>query len=233
MGDDTNYFLPDVNVKRISYAASAGDIINLSEKAINFIKQFDAVSVREEKLHKYLSDYNVGNFVCCDPTILAGVDCFEPLTARPMKRKGYVFVFMIWDSQNLLNNAKKFAKDRGLSVVSSKGNMDFFLHCRPEDFLSWIKNADYIFTNSFHGTVFSLLYHKKFISSICKKGEGKNLRIQEFLSYIGCCDNILIDETYQVENMVEPDYALIDKNIQKIRMDSLNYIKRALKVEKA
>ena len=229
IGNDNTYFLANVNSEKIAYAASVGDTIAISKDALNYIKQFDFISVREEKLQEYLVAHDVKSYLCCDPTILAGIDCFEQIVAPKIKQKEYVFVFMIWDSKILLNNAKKFAETNGLDIVSSKGSIDFFLHCRPEEFLSWIKNATYVFTNSFHGTVFSLLYHKKFISSICKRHGEKNLRVQELLTSIGCLSNILSDENYQVEKIVEPDYDLVDKNLQKIRNNSLNYIKSTFK----
>lgn len=227
-GNDNIYFLANINSGKIAYAVSVGDTIEISESALNYIKQFDTISVRERKLQKYLASEDIESCICCDPTILAGVDCFEQIVAPPLRQKGYVFVFMIWDSKNLLNNARKFAEINGLDIISSKGSIDFFLHCRPQEFLSWIKNAAYVFTNSFHGTVFSLLYHKKFVSSICKRQGESNLRIQELLTSVGCCSNILTDENCQVKNILEPDYNLIDKNLQKIRNDSLDYIKNAL-----
>lgn len=228
--NDNAYFLSEISTGKIAYAVSAGDTIEISYDAVNYIKQFDAISVREKKLQEYLARRNLESYICCDPTILAGVDCFEQIVAPPIKQKGYVFVFMIWDSATLLNNARNFAKAKGLDVISSKGSINFFLHCRPEEFLSWIKNATYIFTNSFHGTVFSLLYHKKFISSICKKNGEKNLRIQELLNNIGCCSSILTDENCQVENIIEPDYNLIDQSLQDIRSKSLDYIKNSFKI---
>ena len=163
-------------------------------------------------------------------TILAGIDCFEKIVAPPIKQKEYVFVFMIWESKSLLNNAKKFAEINGLDIISSKDSIDFFLHCSPEEFLSWIKNAAYVFTNSFHGTVFSLLYHKKFVSSICKKRGEKNLRIQELLTRVECCSSIITDENCQVENITEPNFKLIDKHLQEIRNDSINYLQNSLEI---
>lgn len=228
IGNDNVYFLDNVDSQKIAYAASAGDAIEISKSALNYIKQFDFVSVREKKLQHYLLSQDIKSCICCDPTILAGKDCFEQIVAPPIKHKEYVFVFMIWNSKSLLNNAKKFAEANGLEVVSSKESIDFFLHCRPEEFLSWIKNATYVFTNSFHGTVFSLLYHKKFVSSICKKQGEKNIRIQELLTSVGCCSNFITDENCQVENITEPNFDLIDKHLQEIRNESLMYLKNSL-----
>lgn len=230
IGNDNIYFLDNVNSGKIAYAVSAGDTIEFSKSVLNYIKEFDAISVRERALQKYLVSQDIESCICCDPTILAGIDCFEKIVAPPIKQKKYVFVFMIWESKSLLNNAKKFAEINGLDIISSKGSIDFLLHCSPEEFLSWIKNAAYVFTNSFHGTVFSLLYHKKFVSSICKGRGEKNLRIQELLTRVECCSSIITDENCQVENITEPNFNLIDKHLQEIRNKSINYLQNSLEM---
>ncbi len=231
IGNDSTYFLNDVRARKIAYAASAGDTIALSERAIGYIKQFDVVSVREQKLKELLISYDIKSCICCDPTILAGSDCFEQIVSPKIKETGYIFVFMIWNSPPLLNNAKKFAEAKGLKIISNKDSLEFFMHCKPEELLSWIKNAAYVFTNSFHGTVFSLLFHKKFISSICKRNGEKNIRVQELLTCLGCENNILTDEYRQVDNIIEPNYDLVDDNLQKIRENSIYYLKKAFDTE--
>lgn len=227
-GSDMTYYLPGISVKKISYAASAGDQIGISDCGINYIKNFDAVSVREGSLKNYLLEFDISATVCCDPTILSGVECFNDIASHRLKKRGYVFVFMIWDSPALMNNAKRFAKSKGLAVVSSKGSFEFFLHCKPEDFLSWIKNADYVFTNSFHGTVLSLLFHRKFISSISRKDNKINTRVYELLNSLNCVDNILKVESAQIYNIPEPNYEVVDFEMEKLRKSSLVFLYDAL-----
>lgn len=226
-GDDRTYLLQGVETKKIAYAASVGDIIDVSKNTLESIKTFDYVSVREEKFGEFLRNNKIENCVCCDPTVLAGVEYFEQIATPRINKEKYVFVFMIWNSQKLLNNAKKFAEANGLKLISSKSSFKFFLHCKPTEFLSWIKNAEYIFTNSFHGTVFSLLFHKKFMSSICKVSGEKNLRVQEFLTCLGCTNNILSDEDEQVQRIIEPDYDIVDHNMLVMRDKSISYLKKA------
>lgn len=177
---------------------------------------------------KVLVSQGIESRTCCDPTVLAGVDCFEKITADPIMKEDYVFVFMIWDSPRLLENAKKFAQANGLKIINNKSSLEFFLHCKPEEFLSWIKNASFVFTNSFHGTVFSLLFHKRFVSSICKNNNEKNLRVKELMIYLGCENNIINDENSQIETIKKLDYDMIEKKLQNMREESMIYLKKSL-----
>lgn len=226
--NDEVYFLPNVMGKRIAYAASVGDTIDLSNHVVENIKKFDHVSVRESKLNKALLSYGIESCECCDPTILAGRECFENIVSKPNKKSGYVFVFMIWNSPTLLENARKFAKENGLKVINNKSSLEFFLHCKPEEFLSWIKNSSYVFTNSFHGTVFSLMFHKKFVSSICKNNGEQNLRIKELMTYVGCENNIIFNEKEDVKFINNPDYMVIDKKLQEMQNQSIRYLEKSL-----
>ena len=230
-GNDKTYLLQDVKKKKIAYAASVGDTIDISKNTLECIDSFDYVSVREEKFGKLLRNNGIENCVCCDPTVLAGVDYFEQIVARRIYKQKYVFVFMIWNSPQLLSNAKKFAEIKGLKLISSKESFEFFLHCKPTEFLSWIKNAEYVFTNSFHGTVFSLLFHKKFISSICKASGEKNLRVQELLTFLRCTKNILSNEEVQIQQITEPDYDIVDCNMLAMRKKSIDYLKKAFDID--
>lgn len=228
IGNDSTYFLPDVNGKKIAYAASVGDTVDISRDILKYIKKYDCVSVREERLNQVLVSQGIESRTCCDPTVLAGVDCFEKITADPIMKEDYVFVFMIWDSPRLLENAKKFAQANGLKIINNKSSLEFFLHCKPEEFLSWIKNASFVFTNSFHGTVFSLLFHKRFVSSICKNNNEKNLRVKELMIYLGCENNIINDENSQIETIKKLDYDMIEKKLQNMREESMIYLKKSL-----
>lgn len=226
--NDEVYFLPNIKGKKISYAASVGDTVELSTYDVENIKNFDYVSVRESKLNKTLVSQGIVSYECCDPTILAGIKPFEDIVSKLQKKEGYVFVFMIWKSPTLLENAKKFAKDKGLKLIDNKSSFEFFLHCKPEDFLSWIKNASYVFTNSFHGTVFSLLFHKRFVSSVYKNNGEQNLRVKELMSYLGCESNLIFDENQNVKEINELDYAAIDKKMQILRNKSYSFLNDSL-----
>lgn len=135
---------------------------------------------------------------------------------------------MIWKSEKLMDNATRFANSKGMKVISNKDCVRFLLHSRPTDFVSWIANADYVFTNSFHGTVFSLLFHRPFISSAVKPNGKMNTRVQELLEMVGCSNNILSDEDQQIKIVDIPNYNLVDEEIKKMRSRGRSFLNDAL-----
>ncbi|MCD8222918.1 MAG: polysaccharide pyruvyl transferase family protein, partial [Clostridiales bacterium] len=187
-GGDSVYFLdfPDYKGNRIAYAASAGDNIALSKKAVKFIQNIGKVSVREEKLQSILRSERIEASLCCDPTLLLGAESYISFMRKRIIKGKYVFVFMIWESEKLLECGKKYAKENNLTLVTNKNNFLFLRHSAPEDFLSWIYYSECIFTNSFHGTAFSILFHKKFYSDTVKKDGTENRRIVDLLEKTGC-----------------------------------------------
>lgn len=227
-GEDNTYLLAEAQCRKIAYAASAGDVVEIDESTLNYIAQFDYISVREKKLHDYLQEKGISSRVCCDPTILAGRECFEQIASPPIMKEKYVFVFMIWESDKLLKNAELFARKNGLKLVNNKNSIEFFLHSNPVEFLSWIKNAEFVITNSFHGTVLSMLFQKNFLSSVCKKGGNKNLRVYELLSNLDCLNNVISDENEQITKIDAPNYNLIEKKMKEIQLDSLQFLQNAL-----
>ena len=227
-GNDWVYFLRDVDQCKISYAASCGDGVDLTEQDAQNIKTFNAVSVRENILQDKLNSLGVESVTVCDPTILVGKEAFARLSRTRLCKDKYVFVFMIWKSKKLMENATRFANSKGIKVISNKDCVKFLFHSRPIDFVSWIANADYVFTNSFHGTVFSLLFHRPFISSVVKPNGKINTRVQELLSTVGCSNNILMDENQQIITVNVPNYNLVDEKIKKMRSKGRNFLENAL-----
>ena len=222
--EDDTYFLKNISNKKIAYAASMGDSILLSKQMIEDIRDFDSVSVRENKLNQELIANNIRSNVCCDPTILAGKEVYARIATGRLCKDKYVFVFMIWNSEELLNNAKQFADTNGLKLINCKNSLEFFMHCTPMDFISWIKNAEYVFTNSFHGTVFSLLFDKKFVSSICKVDGKMNTRILELLEYVNCQNHILRDESRLVREIESFDYMQVEEKLDELRKNSSEFL---------
>lgn len=101
-------------------------------------------------------------------------------------------------------------------------NAELKLNASPVDFLSLFKNASYVFTNSFHGTVFSLLYHKQFYSQVKLEGNKQNSRALNLLNQVG-----LIPENFDADAFstdMNTDWKLVDSNIATMRREGLNYL---------
>lgn len=196
-GNDYTYFLNFVmdsvssfesdkkrNVKLCSYAASIGNY-SFSDSEKNdikaFLKHFDALSVREEKAAELLNGMGLNPVsLHADPVMLLDRDEWLNIASKRINKKPYVFVYMIKDDQKLLNEAKAYAQKHGLELICNKSSLKFIQNGSPEDFISWIYYADAIFTNSFHGTAFSLIFNKA-LSADVRVGDKINTRIHDIL----------------------------------------------------
>ncbi len=233
--NDGTYFLDfdNLKAKKIAYAASAGDTIKIDEDNIDKIRTFSAVSVREKVLEDYLKTKDISSTVCCDPTLLLEPSIFLSMASRRLHKKRYLFLFMIWESEELISLANDYARKNDCIVISNKKCTRFFLHCKPEDFLSWIYYAEGVLTNSFHASVFSLKFHKPLLADIRKADGEKNNRIAELLLETDC-RNCVLDNTNCISKLTyqQIDYNAVDRKLQEKRESSMSWIKDILFSEK-
>lgn len=168
-------FLPK-EVKKISYAASIGKKF-IEEKYHEHIKEnlksFHAISVRESSTVEYvenISGCSVESVL--DPTLLLKRKDYEKLKTKSDYHNQYIYVYMIEENQELIKLVEKISEETKLPIMHNNLNKLFCNEFKssfektPDEFLSIIENAEYILTNSFHGTVFSILYNKKFLSML-------------------------------------------------------------------
>lgn len=229
--NDEVYFLDVSNIKakKIAYAASAGDTIIVSDDNIDKIRDFSAISVREKDLKLFLDKKNIISTVCCDPTLLLESSDFLPMVSKRLCKEKYLFLFMIWESKELVDLANNFARKNGCTVVSNKKCVKFFLHCKPEDFLSWIYHAECVLTNSFHATVFSLKFHKKFFSDIKRPNGEMNRRIAGLLSEVNGC-NCIIDSSKDNKELIYQTMAYdnVDFKLKELQAKSITWLRNVL-----
>lgn len=186
--NDYNYFLDfakdNKKTKKISYAASIGNYHYTNEekeKVLNIINKFDKLSIREKDSIKEFEDFNLKIEIMPDPVFLLEKEEWIKIMPRKQTKSKYIFVYLIQEDVNVMNAAKKYAKKNKCIIISNKKNLKFFLNNSPDKFLSWIYYADAVFTNSFHGTAFSLIFEKKLGADIALKNGGINNRIIELL----------------------------------------------------
>lgn len=179
-------FVPS-DKKKVAYAASIG-MDNLTEKQKeifrNSLKDFVAVSVREKsdvELIKDCSPVPVVNTL--DPTLLLDREDWDKICADRVVEEKYIFCYFLGDNKKERKLAIQFAKRNGLKIVTlphldmyKKADRFFgdyrFWDLGPEQFLSLIKYAKYVFTDSFHAVVFSNIYQRQyFVFNRSSKGE--------------------------------------------------------------
>lgn len=190
-GEDKTYVLDFVNdsAKKYSYAASIGnrEFTRNDETWIRHMSDYKGLSVREKSAAKRLADAGVeGVKVHSDPVTLLAEEEWKTVMSKRLVASSYVLVYLVLPDVNVMKRARAYAQKNNLKLISNKKSIEFILHNSPADFLSWIYNAEYVFTNSFHGTAFSLIFNKPLFADI-EMGNGVlNSRVKDYLEAVDC-----------------------------------------------
>ena len=162
------------NFKRISYAASFGgfQIKNrIDRKQVkSWLDTFDFVSVREKAGVAICNELGVKAELFPDPTLLLDKEDYESVSDKNCQNQNpYILIYMLGNRTEFdLGNVYNLACENHLDVkyVASQGRVDEFEKIYPTipEWLSLIKNARAVITNSFHGTVFSLIFNTPFLT---------------------------------------------------------------------
>ena len=227
-GADARYFLPFAKPeKRYSYAASFGADA-LPDKAKDWVAKqlavFNGITVREEsgcQIVKELTGRDA--LVCLDPTMLPDRAHWETLT-RLEEENPFVLLFLLKYDEVLVGKAKAEADRRGIplrtvtAAFMPQMGMDAWNTTGVTDWLSAIRNAQCVFTNSFHGMVFSMIFGRSFhMQRLTGELSSRNGRLEELLSFLNL--------TKAMEEVVQPDYDEVWKRLEPRRAASLDYLK--------
>lgn len=217
------YFLDFVpkGRKKIAYAVSMGGYKPTGKDLLavkDLIRSFDYVSLREKQSCDFFEQNKICEVDCVpDPTLLLTRDDYKRLYQEKKVEKHYIFLYLLGNkSQFDLNEVYQYAKEKKLDVVyvASQGRDDQYPKEYPtiEEWLALIENAEMVLTNSFHGTVFSIIYRKKFATILLTGPFAKmNDRITDMLKKYGLENRILSASIEKYERDV--DYSLFEKRI--------------------
>lgn len=221
-----NYLLYSIDCKKISYAASIGSKTIPSEELDLFkksLKDFLKISVREKHTAEQLCDIVKNKKIenVLDPVFLLSKDeWFNLLEIKKTKRK-FILIYMLENNQGLLNAAEKLQTETNFPVYSieiphvrrikNSFKINLLHDVGPSEFLELIFNAEYILTNSFHGTSFSLIFEKKFLSFT---HSSANLRIENLLKIYGLKD-VQIDDDNTDINEIKHNLYISNKATKK------------------
>ena len=180
-----------------------------------------------------------------DPTLLfQGREWETIVPERQMKQlqgKKYIFCYFLGNNPEHRIEAEKLSKATGCEIVfiphldefiasdMNFGDVQLF-QIGPEEFINLIRNAEYVCTDSFHGSVFSILNHKQFVTFSRYAGKdrnSRNSRIDSLLYQTG------LEERRFRGNILEQmkrtiDYDEAERRIQEARAESLDYLTDAL-----
>ena len=211
--------------KRISYAPSIG--INyipneIKDSFIKWISNIEYRSIREDSGKKLLLDNGIDNVkLVCDPVFLLDKKEWESISAKSNIKTKYFAVYMLGSMDKKVKKyIRELAKKTGFKMVDiynlhNKNSM----FAGPTEFLSIIKNSEFLLTDSFHGMAFSVIFDKAFVlidrNHNCKKNKyDMSSRMDSLLRLIDC-DNR--DINYILDNIKE----IYNKNYNKEKLNQL------------
>ena len=236
---DPAYFLDfgKETAKRATYAIGAhfADAPAALSDLRPLLKRLDCVSLREERWLSTVMRASNGEqpfHIDVDPTLLLTADAYESILPKESLVDGpFILTYtMPGDAQPMANRAAKaLSRSTGLPIVDAcgdptKGNREIEDQrtCSPGEFLWYVKHADYVVTNSFHGTVFSVLYHKRFMTVLHKETGN---RVSELLDKLGLETHYTDTDTDVSEWIAAPvDWAAADARLHDLRAESVSYL---------
>ncbi len=243
VGFSPELFGKNSNTSRlITYAASFGnttlDAIISSGKASEiqgYLKRMDAISVRDDN-----SSYIVEKLTSLrpkhhlDPVLIYefGQDISDIELSQDFIIV-YAYRRRIRDDE--ANAIMKFAKQEKLKIISIGGYQPFCdenVNLSPFEVLGYFKKARYVFTDTFHGVIFSVISHKQFVVFV-REGHGKIYgnaeKINGLLSDLGLT-NRAVHSNDQITNTMkeEIDYCAVDTIIREERKKTITYLRENL-----
>ena len=190
------FFLENCKCKnKIAFSVSMGYTDRTEEEKKfyeKYINNFDNIYIREKYDVNYIN--TIWNKKDCeyvlDPTLLIDKNTWIKCCGDRIIKCKYVLVYSFNDDENIIQTAKKISIEKGLPIyiINSsfkKKNKYGFINLRgigPKDFITLIRDAEYIITNSFHGTVFSIIFNKKFKCVPYLGTEGRMISLLSILN---------------------------------------------------
>lgn len=246
---NTAYLLDFVkgNQKKISYAASVGLAVDSPrmkrEVFEKNIPKFDYLSVRESTHEDFIASFTDKKVqTVVDPTLLLTSTDYDKLiydieAERGKQQEDYIFFYYLKHDATLplaCSFVNMLSRKYNLKVVHFcidmpeqvfKNESKSFFFDGPKDFVWYIKHAKIVVTNSFHGTVFSLLYHKPFYTYIVKSMEA---RVLDLLGDVGLEDRLVRGYKPLAEVNFDIDYDSVDEILEVKRKKSEIFLQEAL-----
>lgn len=227
-------FVKDKNIKKISYAASFGtheweypkDKTALCK---SLIKDFSAISVRENSAidlcHHFLG---VDAIQVLDPTLLLTEDDYKRLINNiPINKNKFLFAYLLDISENKVSYVESIAKAKSLTPIIISAGKHLTQNDSVELWLSYFRDAAFVITDSFHGTVFSIIFKKNFIT-IANKKRG-NDRMTSLLSLLDLTNRLVDECGMDDKNSSDTiNWNVVDVRLETLRAESKKFLSKSL-----
>lgn len=212
--DEESYYLPfaPTGCRKIAYSASFGKSYPLPENQAECFRRrlenFDSISLREDEGVQIAAQCGQKGIHVCDPTLLLTKEQWSEFASDIAPKEPYLLVYVMdYSTQPLLDNAQVLAKKAGLKIcvvsfskVTDPRVWKCYDKCTPADFVSLVKNASMVVTNSFHGTAFATVFQKPML--ILGKAHY-NSRMTSLLKKAGLSDRFVPHRSCIDENQAD------------------------------
>ena len=233
---------------RISYASSFGvsSIPNSQiKKTRHYLERIQCLSTREKTGVEIIKNVTGRDAeLVCDPTLLVNKDLWDRMKGeKRFINEKYIFCYFLGNNPGHRDFANRFKAKTGYKLVALQHLDELILSdinfadikpfdVGPAEFVNLISNAEFVLTDSFHGTIFSLLYHKRFFTFSRFESSSKgstNSRVVSLLEMMGVKErHIKVTQTIDDCLKAEIDFDSIDKKIDVFRQKSQEYLHKAL-----
>lgn len=247
--DDTYYLNFQNKALKISYAASFG-VGTIKEndltQILDSLKSFSAVSVREKTGLEILKLFNKKVEVVLDPVFLPNIEIWNRLAEKnPVITGKYMLCYVMPGDREIETRievlSQQYKEKTGNQVIflgrkeykKFKNDGKDLVVASPGSFVNLFKNADFIVTNSFHGTAFSLIYNKNFYSLVNRHLKGEKQlcsRVIDLLTELGIEDRALNPSDDCIfENKI--NYSIVNEKLNLKRNTSKEFLKKSLQAK--
>lgn len=235
-------FTADKPCVRVTYAASIGTddeekLTAIAGKMGEMIQKFDSISVREKASIPFVQKLS-GKEVqwCIDPTLLLTKQEYDKLlnssVSGEFRTTRYIYFYCFENNTEAAELVNRYSREMKLPVICQCGIpekienlIEYSQHDGPVEFIQRIRDADFVITDSFHGTVFSIIYGKSFIT--LSRG-NISIRMKDLLSRLELMDRYVADPSSNDLCLSRIDYSRTEQIIDAWRKESMIYLENAL-----
>lgn len=232
-------------INKISYSTSFG-VSQIPPKYNELYKKFlnriDHLSVREDSGVKLVKDITgLDAKLVCDPTILlTRKEWDEVATKERIIKDKYILCYFLGSNIEHRKFAARLKEETGYKIVSLNHADEYVKYSDifadiipydigPQEWINLVKNAEYVCTDSFHGTVFSLLYNKKFFNFRRYSSKSKastNSRLDSLLKIVEVSKERILTGSEDVKEALKYkiDFDKVNKNLDELREDSKKWL---------
>lgn len=234
-GIDPAFYLNFGKAKKISYAASFATE-KLRKGTESFVKEmldnFNEISVREESGINILKSTGHNGIVVVDPVFLLSQDQWKSVIHNEKEEKDYILVYSFEKGGAMQKVAERLSKLQHCAVYSVgpyklKYAHRNYVNAGPLSFLSLIKNAKCIISNSFHATAFSMVFEKNFF--VVNREDGLNTRMKDLLQKYGISERLIGVDTSDQTLCSDIDFSKVNELLGEYINLSKTYLERNLK----